>query len=503
MKTVGKIGIELGLSAAFLGVLTGCTTYVQDSRVRTVYVSPPPVYVEPPRIVVAQPVYVPPLVREVDSASFEIRSEPDFYEPLAPYGRWEVVAGYGRCWIPAHVSADWRPYTNGHWEQTERGWYWASDEPFAWATYHYGRWDHRPELGWYWVPQTQWAPAWVSWHHGGGYLGWAPLQPSVRVGSESPMRVDVRQIPSQAYVFVEEKHFLEPVRPASIVVNNTTVINQTVNITNVKIVNNTVINEGPRPQVIERASGRTVRAVPVGELRRQGEAQALSTQQRMPSPSPERIQVPGRSQSAVRPYEVQPLVDDRARELHQKAEIESQKNAKELERTAQRQSEQRAKELQKSAQEASQKAARELERKAQVEAQQHTRELQQKALEESQRHGRELQIKAQMAAQTQAKELEKKAQGESQKAARELEQKAQIRADQRNQELHRQAQDAAIKPAQGVTRPPGRLSPRPNQTAPATPPGRHPLIPGKAPQKKGDEPLRVPEKSPSPTEATH
>jgi len=31
---------------------------------------------------------------------------------------------------------DWRPYCNGHWQRTEAGWYWVSDDPGAWATYH-------------------------------------------------------------------------------------------------------------------------------------------------------------------------------------------------------------------------------------------------------------------------------------------------------------------------------------------------------------------------------
>jgi hypothetical protein len=48
-------------------------------------------------------------------------------------------------------------------------------------------------------------------------------------------------------------------------VNNTTIINKTVNITNVKVVNNTVINEGPRTQEIEQVSGRKLRPVPARE----------------------------------------------------------------------------------------------------------------------------------------------------------------------------------------------------------------------------------------------
>jgi len=60
-----------------------------------------------------------------------IRTENDFYEPLNPYGHWEVIAPFGRCWVPARVETDWRPYCYGHWERTEDSWYWASDEPWV------------------------------------------------------------------------------------------------------------------------------------------------------------------------------------------------------------------------------------------------------------------------------------------------------------------------------------------------------------------------------------
>ena len=87
-----------------------------------------------------------------------ISAESDFYEPLAPQGEWVVVGSYGRCWRPSRVARDWRPYSHGNWQRTDAGWYWVSDEPWAWATYHYGRWDFTDQYGWYWVPQTQWAP---------------------------------------------------------------------------------------------------------------------------------------------------------------------------------------------------------------------------------------------------------------------------------------------------------------------------------------------------------
>src|SRR5205814_3484017 len=107
-----------------------------------------------------------------------------------------------------------------------------------------------------------------------------PLLPSVRITLNAPIELDMKLIPPRAFVFVEEKRFLEPVRPTTVVVNNTTIINKTVNITNIKVVNNTVINEGPRTQIIEQASGRRVQPVPVRELRRQAEAEAVATQRK-------------------------------------------------------------------------------------------------------------------------------------------------------------------------------------------------------------------------------
>src|ERR1051325_4690777 len=266
---IDKVGFVL--SGALLSVLTGCTGYVDQPRSRGVY------YEEQPH---PREVYVTPSSVEMEAsvgvAEVAIRIEGDFYEPLAPYGRWEVVGSYGRCWIPSRVDAGWRPYSNGHWQRTDAGWYWASDEPWAWATYHYGRWDFNAQFGWFWVPQTQWAPAWVSWHEGGGYVGWAPLQPSARISVGGAVALNVALIAPRAFVFVEPKRFLEPVRPTTVVVNNTTIINKTVNITNIKVVNNTVINEGPRTQIIEQASGHKVQAVPVRELRRKYEAEVIA-----------------------------------------------------------------------------------------------------------------------------------------------------------------------------------------------------------------------------------
>jgi hypothetical protein len=264
-----------------LGVLTGCTLYQEQPGYGGAY-------------------YGPSGQAEVSYA--EIRNESDFYEPLSPYGRWEVIGSYGQCWIPGGVEAGWSPYSSGYWQQTDYGWYWASDEPWGWATYHYGRWDSSPQHGWFWVPQTQWAPAWVSWREGGGYVGWAPLGPGMRAGE--------RGGPSHGYVFVDERRFLEPVRSRREPVDNN-YFDRTVEITRTRTVNRTAVYEGPGVGAIEQASGRRIQATPVRELRSKDEPK-VATGHRTPTPThPQNIQGPSRNEAQPSEKKVLPVYEPR------------------------------------------------------------------------------------------------------------------------------------------------------------------------------------------------
>jgi hypothetical protein len=239
----GKAGFAL--CAALLGTLTGHTTYAAEVS--------------------------------VDVSVVAVHTDSDFYQPLSPYGRWQVVGSYGSCWIPGGVVSGWSPYSNGYWQQTDVGWYWASDEPWAWATYHYGGWSFDPQFGWYWVPQTQWAPAWVSWREGGGYVGWAPLGPAGRFWGRSAA--------SRGYVTVEERRFLEPVSPKTVIVDKIAF-------------NKTVINKkGPDAAVIEKASGRKIQAVPVRELRNKEEAKVVAKRPTQTSTSAKAVPTPVQSQA--------------------------------------------------------------------------------------------------------------------------------------------------------------------------------------------------------------
>ncbi|HEY8210737.1 MAG TPA: DUF6600 domain-containing protein [Myxococcaceae bacterium] len=105
----------------------------------------------------------------------------DLQMQLAPYGQWVAAPSYGSCWRPdpSIVGYDFQPYlSNGNWEWTDAGWQFESNLPFAWATFHYGRWLNDAQMGWCWAPGTEWAPSWVSWRYGAGYVGWAPLPPA-------------------------------------------------------------------------------------------------------------------------------------------------------------------------------------------------------------------------------------------------------------------------------------------------------------------------------------
>jgi len=193
------------------------------------------------------------------SAAVQIHAKTDFYGPLAAHGVWVDVAPYGRCWHPAHLTVEWRPYSYGTWVWTDCGWYWASDEPCAWACYHYGSWVYDSGAGWIWVPGIEWAPAWVEWREGGGFIGWAPFPPPGVV--LAPAR----------FVFVDVHRFLEPLRPSALIVNNTTILNKTTQIAPLKretrILDSSrqqvVINNGPGADVVQKATGKNLRVLPI------------------------------------------------------------------------------------------------------------------------------------------------------------------------------------------------------------------------------------------------
>lgn len=147
----------------------------------------------------AQDEPIPQPEGEVDPSAFD--------ETLSPYGQW-VDTGTGptdgRAWRPDPdvVGEDFQPYaTGGHWVYSDWGWTWESDYAWGWAPFHYGRWALTPSWGWVWYPGAVWAPAWVDWRFGGGYIGWAPLPPVGFAVVVQPWRPYWCFVPSNVFVY--------------------------------------------------------------------------------------------------------------------------------------------------------------------------------------------------------------------------------------------------------------------------------------------------------------
>ncbi len=107
-----------------------------------------------------------------------------FYNELEQHGQWFEYENYGPVWQPSRVGEDWRPYTDGRWVPTKQGYIFESQEPWGWATYHYGNWMPTAGYGWVWVPGRTWYPSTVQWRTSrknvpvnASYVGWAPIPP--------------------------------------------------------------------------------------------------------------------------------------------------------------------------------------------------------------------------------------------------------------------------------------------------------------------------------------
>ncbi len=192
-----------------------------------------------------------------------------FYDDLAPYGTWIEYSRYGWCWVPYDTYPNWRPYHDGGWIYTEFGWTWVTDEPWGWATYHYGRWIFDPFHGWIWVPGAVWAPAWVAWHAGDEWVGWAPLPPTAGWSVSIGLRFgDVGRIPPTHWCFVQPRYLVETNVCSRIapVARNVTLLGHTRDATRFSVREGRPINQGIDAAVVERASGRSVRRLEVVDL---------------------------------------------------------------------------------------------------------------------------------------------------------------------------------------------------------------------------------------------
>jgi hypothetical protein len=161
------------------------------------------------------------------------------YEDLYDSGAWRDVPVYGWVWYP-RVSPGWAPYRFGHWAWIEPwGWTWVDDARWGFAPFHYGRWAF---VGgdWCWAPspvaqvgvpfvRPVYAPALVA------FFGGSHVSLSISMGGGE----GIAWVPLGPGEVYRPAYHVTPGYFRQVNVSNT-VINKTVNITN--IYNTTYVN---------------------------------------------------------------------------------------------------------------------------------------------------------------------------------------------------------------------------------------------------------------------
>ncbi len=197
-----------------------------------------------------------------DSGDDQDVSFQTFYDQLGDQGTWVQTDDYGYVFQPNVNDPDWQPYSDGSWVDTDDGFTWVSDEPWAGPPTIMAAGPILTAWAGFWVPGYRWAPAWVSWRYGNGYCGWAPLPPETLYGAEYDEPgvqvgfgfhfggdVDVSfHIGPGCYNFVRVEDMGERNYRHHIVDrhNNFAIINRTTNITNINITHGGGNNRGPR-----------------------------------------------------------------------------------------------------------------------------------------------------------------------------------------------------------------------------------------------------------------
>jgi len=209
-----------------------------------------------------------PLVRPAEASHLRNDASRLFYSKLAPYGTWIHHRIYGRVWFPRNMPAYWRPYQDGYWAYTyDYGWLWVSDWVWGWATDHYGRWVWDDWYGWIWVPGAVWAPAWVVWRYGDGYVSWAPLpiqyiwNPYVSY-TTTYFNFD-RYIYWDCWVTTRERDFPRRDKPRKFLPPkmNREILHRTRYADPLIVHNRNIVNQGIPLQRIERATGSSIKPV--------------------------------------------------------------------------------------------------------------------------------------------------------------------------------------------------------------------------------------------------
>jgi hypothetical protein len=357
-----------------------------------------------------------------------------FYDQLAPYGVWVDEPRLNRrVFVPQ--QEDFVPYRVGHWESTDVGFVWVSNEPFAWATTHYGRWAYSPEIArWVWMPDTEWGPSWVDWREGDGAIGWAPLAPDYAINAGYTIPTDSWHYCDYGRVLdVNVGRYYVPRERVVVIERNARPISYRTT------VNNRTIIAGPSPQVLREHrvafQPKRVDAKVLGRARNAEEARVAvqRAQQR-------RVEVDRANQQRIQQNTKLRTAVERVQKTAPKQAVNQQEQRATQQRaTQQRETQQRAEQQQKAQQE----------RATQQRETQQRAEQQKQQAQKTQQEQRANQQNAQQERATQQRETQQQ-RAEQQKAQQQQAQKAQ-QEQRANQQREQQAQKAQQQQEQRAT----------------------------------------------------
>ena len=262
-----------------------------------------------------------------------------FYSSLGSHGEWISVDAGVYAWRPMRVAAGWRPYWDGRWIWTDDGWYWDSDEPWAWATYHYGRWYYDDYYGWIWTPGYEWAPAWVEWRYGGDYIGWAPLGPYAVFNAHFGIHYNRHWVtPYHYWSFVDCRYMThhDVNRYVYRTDNNTRFIGRTRTAGSVRWDNGRVVTRGPEAGYIERRGDVRIPRTELVDVRSNDELRSIRNTDRVgvyrPRVEENRADERNERPDNIRERERMPSLDSREMDLGSRDR--SRERGREVERLA-------------------------------------------------------------------------------------------------------------------------------------------------------------------------
>lgn len=238
-----------------------------------------------------------------------------FYSELSPFGEWIEFQSGVYAWRPVNMGPGWQPYVHGRWVWSDFGWYWISDEPFGWATYHYGRWYDDEVYGWIWIPDLDWGPAWVEWRHNDEYIGWAPLPPYARFHVSIGIRFTRRWItPIRYWCFIPYRHFAagNVYREYLSQANVRRMISTTRSVGRYEIDQDRIVNRGVERIVIERRVGSPIARTEIAAIRERGieRSRKIGETERIEVYKPQRREtLPGGEKMRTRKAESRPSLD--------------------------------------------------------------------------------------------------------------------------------------------------------------------------------------------------